>query len=89
MNVFHSAYLSNDGESSFVKPTIGLIPMGTGNALANSAGINSDGTNGLRHLLRGSPHGIPSFKATFSPGSELLVDEGREVAPLPRDPDTG
>ena len=84
VNVFQSWHLDS-GETSFVKPTIALIPKGTGNALANSAGINSDATHGLRHLLRGSPQEVPTFKATFSPGSELLVDEGRKVELLAKD----
>ena len=84
VNVFQSWHLNNEDEATFVKPTIALIPMGTGNALANSAGIN-DATHGLRHLLRGSPQEIPTFKAIFSPGSELLIDEGRKVALLAKD----
>ena len=84
VNVFQS-WLNNEDEATFVKPTIALIPMGTGNALANSAGVNSDATHGLRHLLRGSPQEIPTFQAIFSPGSELLIDEGRKVALLAKD----
>lgn len=83
VNVFQSGHLKD--EASFVKPAIALIPMGTGNALANSAGINRDATHGLRHLLRGSPREIPTFKAIFSPGSELLVDEARKVELLAND----
>ena len=85
VNVFQSWNIKNEGFTSFVKPTIALIPMGTGNALANSAGVNGDATHGLRHLLRGSPQEIPTFKAVFSPGSELLVDEGRKVGLLAKD----
>ena len=62
----------------FVKPTIGLIPMGTGNALANSTGLNRDMTRGLRTLFHGHPQSLPTLKATFSAGSKLLSDEGRE-----------
>ena len=85
VNVFQSWHINNEDEASFAKPTIALIPMGTGNALANSAGINSDATHGLRHLLRGSPRNIPTFKAIFSPRSELLVDEARKVEALAKD----
>ena len=83
VNVFQSWHINED-EASFAKPTIALIPMGTGNALANSAGIN-DATHGLRILLRGSPQKIPTFKAVFSPGSELLVDEARKAELLAKD----
>ncbi|KAL8786326.1 MAG: hypothetical protein Q9195_008253 [Heterodermia aff. obscurata] len=85
VNVFQSWHLNNEDGASFVKPAIALIPMGTGNALANSAGINSDATHGLRHLLRGSPQEIPTFKAMFSPGSELLVHDARKVELLAKD----
>lgn len=66
----------------YVKPVLGLIAMGTGNALANSTGLNRDFTRGLRHFYRGQPRPLPTFTATFSPGSELLVDEGRSAEPL-------
>ena len=89
VNVFHSCHMNDKEKDSFVKPTIALIPMGTGNAMANSAGINSDATHGLRHLLRGSPQEIPTFKATFSPGAELLVDEGEKSEQLPLEGGSG
>lgn len=89
VNVFHSYRMNDKDKESFVNPTIALIPMGTGNAMANSAGINSDATHGLRHLLRGSPQEIPCFKSTFSPGAELLVDEGRKAEQLPIDGASG
>ena len=85
VNVFQPWHLNIEDAASFLKPTIALIPMGTGNALANSAGINSEATHGLRHLLCGSPREIPTFKAVFSQGSELLVDEARKVERLAKD----
>jgi diacylglycerol kinase family enzyme len=66
-------------------PSIGLLVLGTGNALANSCGLNHDGTKGLAALLRGAPRPLPTFAARFSPGSALLVDEGRASEPLPAD----
>ncbi len=66
----------------YVKPVISLLPMGTGNALANSTGLNQDSTKGLSHFFRGTPHPLPTFTATFSPGCESLVDEGRRREPL-------
>lgn len=77
-----NAVLSNERTSRYVKPAIGLVAMGTGNAFANSTGLNKDSTRGLRHFFRGEPHTIPTFTATFSSGSELSVDEGRRTEPL-------
>ena len=74
--------LSSSRSPKYVKPVLSLVAMGTGNALANSTGLNRDLTRGLRHFYRGEPHPLPTFTATFSPGSELLVDEGRSVEPL-------
>ncbi|GAB1730883.1 hypothetical protein NU195Hw_g1982t1 [Hortaea werneckii] len=73
-----NAILSAQRQTTFVKPCITLLPLGTGNALANSAGINSDNTAGLRTLLHGSPKGLPLFRAKFSPGARLLVDHQQE-----------
>ena len=68
--------------TKFLQPTIGLLAMGTGNALANSAGLNRDSTRGLRSFLRGHPQNLPTFAASFSPNSQYLVDEGRRTEPL-------
>lgn len=62
--------------------TIGVLPFGTGNALANSTGLNVDSTFGLRQFFRGQAHPLPTFTATFSPGSELLSNEGNDSEPL-------
>ena len=78
-----NAMLQVPQSHNFVKPTIGLIAMGTGNALANSTGLNSDSTKGLRSFLQGTPHSLPTFTAKFSPGSVLLTNEGRQTEPLP------
>ncbi|KAL8934908.1 MAG: hypothetical protein Q9211_004987 [Gyalolechia sp. 1 TL-2023] len=67
----------------YVKPTIGLISMGTGNALANSTGLNRDATRGLRSIFRGAPRSLPTFTAHFSSGSVFLTDEGRSTESLP------
>ena len=72
--------------ASYVRPRIGIIAMGTGNALANSIGVNKDNTRGLRHFLRGSPNALPSFCVLFSPESSKLVNEGTFREPLPRGP---
>ncbi|KAG0158734.1 hypothetical protein PDIDSM_6253 [Penicillium digitatum] len=63
-----------------VSPKIVLIPCGTGNAMASSIGLRSGPVPGLSTLLRGSPSSIPVFAARFSPGSRLVIDEGRQRA---------
>ncbi|KAL8725243.1 MAG: hypothetical protein Q9166_007482 [cf. Caloplaca sp. 2 TL-2023] len=75
--------LSASQSAIYVKPTIGLVCMGTGNALANSTGLNRDATRGLTSIFRGIPQNIPTFTARFSPGSVFLTDEGRKTEPLP------
>lgn len=80
--------LSSQRSELYVKPAIGLVTMGTGNALANSTCLNRDLTRGLRHFYRGKVHPLPTLTAKFSPGSELLFDEGRQtefVAPSAAD----
>ncbi|MCJ1439705.1 MAG: hypothetical protein MMC23_000186 [Stictis urceolatum] len=68
----------------YVKPIVGLIALGTGNAMANSCGLNSDSTKGLSSFLRGSPRPVPTFEAKFSPGAVLLTHEGSKEEPLPK-----
>ena len=80
-----NSLFSKPQAEQYVKPTLGLLALGTGNALANSSGLNNDATRGLRTLLRGAPESIPTFKCTFSPGSVLLVDEARRTEDLPTD----
>ena len=75
--------LSSKRSEQYLKPTAGLVTMGTGNALANSTGLNRDLTRGLRHFYRGKAHPLPTFTAQFSPGSEILLDEGRKAEPVP------
>lgn len=65
-----------------VAPDIGIIPCGTGNAMASSIGLRSGPVSGLRALLRGQPSPVPTFAASFSPGARLVLDEGRQRAPI-------
>lgn len=74
--------LSSTRSRQYVKPVIGLVTMGTGNALANSTGLNSDLTRGLRHFYRGRARPLPTLTAIFSPDSEILLDEGRTAEPV-------
>ena len=73
-----NAILSGQRSQNYRKPTISLLPLGTGNALANSAGINSDNTMGLKTLLQGSQKELPLFRASFSSGARLLVNHQRD-----------
>lgn len=69
---------SNDdirAPSIFLKPLVALIPMGTANALAWSSGVAQDA---LKVLMEGKPQSLPSYKVRFSPGSQLVVNEGQD-----------
>lgn len=77
-----NALLSAEHSTKFKKPLISLLPLGTGNALANSSGLNQGETLGLRAMLQGHPKPLPLFRATFSPGAKLLVDEARREEEL-------
>jgi diacylglycerol kinase family enzyme len=73
-----NAMLSEELKAETVKPTVALLPMGTGNALAHSSGLTKDDTFGLRSLCRGTAEGVPCFRVTMSKGAKFVVDEGRE-----------
>lgn len=73
-----NALMSKEHTPAYKEPTIVLIPMGTGNALAHSAGITRDNTWGLSTLARGTPKPLPLLKAVFSRGARLLVNEGND-----------
>ena len=71
--------------STYVKPCISLLPMGTGNALAHSIGITRDHTVGLSSMLRGAPQILPMFRAAFSPGARVVTAYGTQEESLPVD----
>jgi len=75
--------LSQPHSQQYRKPSIAILPLATGNALAHSSGITKDKTLGLSSLVCGSPKEIPLFSATFSPGARLLANEAREEVELP------
>ncbi|KAK1038342.1 hypothetical protein LTR33_016125 [Friedmanniomyces endolithicus] len=66
----------------YKKPNATLLPLGTGNAMAHSVGLTNDNTLGLRNLLQGTTRPLPLFRASFSPGARLLVNEAREERQL-------
>lgn len=74
--------LSSQQSSSYVKPVIGLLALGTGNALANSIGLTPVSSKGLQTLLKGKPVSLPTFSAKFSSGSRLVANGGKCFAPL-------
>lgn len=74
--------LSGQRGAKYEKPNIALMPLGTGNALAHSAGLTQDNSLGLKTWLRGGLKELPLFCASFSPGSRLLVDEARQERAL-------
>lgn len=67
---------------SLTPPSIVLIPSGTGNAMASSIGSLQSPTSAIKTLLRGRPARLPVFRATFSPGSQYITDEGRTRTPV-------
>lgn len=81
VNVFYKS-----GRTIKAPPHIALIPCGTGNALASSIGLRSGPVSALQTLLRGRPSPIPIFVAKFSRGSQQIVDDGRQRAPIDTDP---
>ncbi|KAK3073248.1 hypothetical protein LTR53_005343 [Teratosphaeriaceae sp. CCFEE 6253] len=77
-----NALLAGQHSRQYKKPNVTLLPLGTGNAMAHSAGLTNDNTLGLRNLLHGTTKELPLFRAMFSSGARLLVDEAREERPL-------
>lgn len=74
--------LSGQRGQKYKKPNIALLPLGTGNALAHSAGLTQDNSLGLRTWLRGDLKELPLFCAKFSSGARSLFDEARQERPL-------
>nr|POF13179.1 sphingosine kinase 2 [Quercus suber] len=70
--------LAETRSANFKKPSVSLMPLGTGNALAHSANITADNTIGFRSFWRGSEKELPVFCASFSDGARLLTHESRE-----------
>lgn len=70
-------------EKSFARPNVALLPLGTGNALANSTGITGDRTLGLSTLLRGSSLPLPLFSVKFVPPASLYMPNSPSSEPRP------
>ena len=71
--------------SYYVKPKIGLLVFGTGNALANSSKLNISNSRGLQAVFHGLARNIPTFVCKCSTGSVLLIDEGRSTEEMDTD----
>ena len=67
--------------TGYVSPTLALLPLGTGNALAHSTLIAASRTIGLSTLLRGTPAPLPLFRATLPAGSYALDALARLTGP--------
>lgn len=63
--------------SIFFKPIVVLLPLGTANALAHSAGIVARGDGGMKALMEGRGRPLPMFEVKFEKGSRVVTDEGR------------
>ena len=74
--------LSSNTSTRYVKPNVGLLALGTGNALAHSINAPQDSTFGLASIVRGTPQPLPTFVARFSPGSVQLLDGGSRTKPI-------
>ncbi|MCJ1365395.1 hypothetical protein MMC16_004516 [Acarospora aff. strigata] len=74
--------LSSSISAVYVKPTLGLLALGTGNALAYSTNPPQDSTFGLASIIKGTLHPLPTFMARFSAGSVQLLDGGKRSEPL-------
>jgi diacylglycerol kinase family enzyme len=79
-----NSLLDQPHSSDYVAPEVVLLPLGTANALYHS--INAAPTQntwGLSALSSTTSKPLPTFTATFSPGSRLLRNEATVKAPLP------
>ncbi|EOO03097.1 putative diacylglycerol kinase catalytic domain-containing protein [Phaeoacremonium minimum UCRPA7] len=80
------------------RPTIALLPLGTGNALfhslhkpqymATDAPVPSPFVLALRTLLKGVSAPLPTFQASFSPGSHI-ISYSPPPAAVNADPEVG
>ncbi|KAJ6111586.1 hypothetical protein N7523_007647 [Penicillium sp. IBT 18751x] len=82
VDVFYRAH-----RKIYVPPHIALVPCGTGNAMASSIGLRSGPALSIAGLLQGQPVPVPIFAARLSPGSRLVVDEGRHRSQIDAESD--
>jgi diacylglycerol kinase family enzyme len=79
-----NSILAQPHADTYVAPEIVLLPLGTANALYHSINAGqTQNTWGLSALSSTTSKPLPTFTATFSPGSRLLVNEATAKIPLP------
>jgi diacylglycerol kinase family enzyme len=83
VDTLHSCIAANVSHSlaSYKSPNVALLPLGTANAFANSTNIG-DPKVAISRLFAGTPRAIPTFTVSFSPGAQLVGDEGRAHTPI-------
>ncbi|KAG9240768.1 ATP-NAD kinase-like domain-containing protein [Calycina marina] len=87
VDVINELCKSKDGyHGSYVKPTLCLFPLGTGNALYHSIHrphtLPSVYIQSLRTFLTGNAVPLSTYRATFSPGARILSEQGQKNTPL-------
>ncbi|OAA40780.1 Diacylglycerol kinase, catalytic region [Beauveria brongniartii RCEF 3172] len=90
VDLLNSSSSSSSSSSSFLPPplplpTIVLVPLGTGNALFNSLHKPlftgpSELVLALRTLLNGVAAPLPTFRASFPPGSRIVKYANKDAA---------
>ncbi|KAK2760397.1 hypothetical protein FQN54_002467 [Arachnomyces sp. PD_36] len=73
VDIIKSLY-ADPKDSDITPPVVSIIPLGTGNALANSTGLMKDSTWGLSALIRGTPEPVPVFKVRVGDGNGEVSD---------------
>lgn len=78
--------------AEYTPPTLGILALGTANAMAHSYRLltpSSSVSLGLQTILLGSPCPLPLFHAAFSPGAEVVLFGSDEAVPLSRRTNAG
>ncbi|CAG8951624.1 hypothetical protein HYFRA_00005424 [Hymenoscyphus fraxineus] len=87
VDIINGLLQDGDRSSTYVPPSLIQIPLGTGNALFHTLHKQSPRPSlyiqALRTLLTGTSKPLPTFSASFSPGSRLLTNEGQTATPIP------
>jgi diacylglycerol kinase family enzyme len=82
VDTLHSCIIiSGTTAKSYTPPNIALLPLGTGNALAHSTNLG-DLKHAATRVFAGTPRAIPTFSVSFSPGAQLLSNEGQTRTPI-------
>jgi diacylglycerol kinase family enzyme len=80
---------SQPTSSAYIAPQVVLLPLGTANALYHSINTGRQNKWGLHALGSTTSKPLPTFTATFSPDSRLLVNEGQDEEELPKNASPG